>query len=459
MTRPARQLMLATVAVVSAALAWVTLANRNLLRDARAPRAPAAMALWLAEHPADWRTAGSIAEQALDSSSADRVALWRASYVHAKRLAPPRTHSNTAFVRAGLFHWYELGAQDRARVLTAAAPLMKERAFFEKMHVPLWELTHDMEWIRRSAPDTLNARDALATLAISRGLFPEYRALREDLRRTSYQTFLAERERADFATLLNLLPDRPERADEPLVRGILAELDRRAFEAEQMNTRTETLIAYAVRHHLKPLEGIRPLLAAPTPLLRDVTRAQVALELGDLSLANQIELAHALPGSAEWIPYDLDRARFAAKQHDAGTAETYLRRASLGGATVPILAAAEEVAILLGNDAGAYHRELVARSAQPRVWTDACTKDELCGNATTDEYVTGGRVHLRLDPSQSDETPAYVVVFIDDALAAETPVETTRTLSIAVDPGLHRIVLRLVNPRTRNGIQRRVRLS
>lgn len=459
MTRSARQIVLALVALVSAALCALVLANRDLLRDPQPPRDLAGMARWLATHPADWRTAGAISDAALDSSLPQRFALWRSAYAHAKRLAPPRTIANEAFVRAGLFHWYELGPQDRALVLTATAPLMRERTFFERMLVPLWELTRDLPWLRRVSPDTVNARDALRSLAISRGQFDGYRALREDVRRANQQAFDAQRDYADPAALLSFLPQRLEKADEPLVRDILTELDRRPFEAEQMSSRIETLVDYAVRHDIQPLAGILPLLGSRTQLLRDVTRARAALDLNDVALATRIEQTSGVLGAAEWGPYYLDRARFEARRRDATAAEGYLRRAALGGVTVPFLSAGEEVARILGMDTEGYRTQLLARAAQPRVWVGACSLDELCTTATTAEYVAGGTVHLELTPVQSDETPPYVEVYIDDARAAEGEVRDARKFDIAVTPGLHEIEVRLVNARTRNGIQRRVRLS
>ena len=459
MSRMARQLILGVVVLLCGASLAITLANRELLLDPRPPRDLAGMTRWLARHPADWRTASLISEQALDSNLPGRVALWRAAYAHAKRLTPTRTNADASFVRAGLFHWYELGRGDRALVLAAASPLLQDEQYFGAMHVPLWELTRDLAWLRCSAPDSVNARDWLTTLALSRGLFAEYRALREDVRKANYRAFLAERERATVAELLRFLPQRLERADEPMLRAILLELDRRPFEAEQMSARIDDVVSYAVRHHLQPLAGVRSLLAVRTPLLRDVTRAQAALELNDVTLASRIELSDALPGSPEWTPYYLDRARFEARRREAPLAEGYLRRAATGPVTVPILAAAEEVAGILGEDGSAYRKELSSRAGQPRVWDGACSANELCSLVTTDEYVTGDSFHLELTPVQSDATPAYVMIFIDDERMVEGEVRDPRKFAIPTRPGLHRIQVRLVNPRTRNGIQRRVRLS
>jgi hypothetical protein len=459
MTRTSRQLVLGFLALASAASFVMIVANPDLLRDPPAPRDPAGMARWLASHPADWRTASLISETALDSGSPNRIALWRSAYAHAKRLAPPLTATDVAFVRGGLFHWYELAPPDRALVLRTAAPLMRDPSFFEVMHVALWQLTADLGWLRSVAPDTLIARRMLGSLALTRGLFADYRTLREDIQRATLRTFETQRETADPTALLAFLPEHIEKADEPLVRGILIELDRRPFAADQLNDRMEALVAYAVTHGIQPLAGVRPLLGSRTPLLRDVTRARAALALDDATLATRIELTAAVAGATEWDPYYIDRARFAARRGDGVAAEGYILRASLGGRTVPVLAGGEEVAKILNRDAAEYRSELVALAGQPRVWLGVCGQNELCTSASTIEYAMDGNVTLDLSMTQSDAIAPYVEVYIDDARVAEGEVREARRFEVPVTPGLHQIEVRLVNARTRNGIQRRVRLS
>ena len=105
------------------------------------------------------------------------------------------------------------------------------------MLVPLWQLTRDFAWLHANAPETTDARIALRDLAVARGLFGEYRVLREDIRARRMKEFAAQRASADPATLLELVPDRLTAADEPLVRGILEELDRKPFDPEQIGAR------------------------------------------------------------------------------------------------------------------------------------------------------------------------------------------------------------------------------
>ena len=462
MSRRGRQTMLLLVACVCAICLVIVLLNRDLFQRREAPATLDGAAAWLTDHPADLLAASTVADAALDASTTRRVELWRAAYAHAKRLAPYRPNADAAFVRAGLFHWYELAAADRARVLDAAKPLLRDPDFFSRMLAPLWQLTRDFAWLRANAPETMSARAALRDLAVTRGLFDEYRLLREDIRARRMNQFTEQRNDGDPARLLQLLPDRLTAADEPLVRGILEELDRKPFDPEQIGSGVETVVDYAVRHDVRPLTGIVPLLDAPGPL-GDVTRARAALDLNDVAAATRIEATSAFTGRPEGEAYLLDRALFEARRRDARAADAYLLRAAALAPSMSIatLATGERVATILGNTKAAadYRRQLDARAKEPRTWASGCGSNELCGIAARDEYVSGGTLRLELATIQSDETAPYVEVYVDDALRAEGPVEDTRAFEVPVQPGLHRVELRLINTHTRNGTQRRVRMG
>jgi hypothetical protein len=456
MTRPRRLALLCT-AVLSAVLFGVVVTDRDLLRD---PRRPAELAPWLAAHPADWIAASGITETALDAASPQRVVLWRSAHAHAKRLAPRRRDADTAFVRGGLFHWNELGAADRGRVLQAAAPLMRETPFFDRMHLPIWQLTRDFAWLHRTAPDTIRARRQLRDLALAAGLFADYRTLRERLREDRLEEFRMARSSGDPAALLAVLPQDIEVADEPLVRGILTELDRIAFEPDQVGPRIEQLLDYALAHRLGPLTGVARLLQLPTKLLREVTRARAALALNDAGLATRIEVSSAVPGNEEWDAYFLDRALFEARRGNGAAARSSLGRVS--SATNPaVLAAAEEVATILsdGEQIARVRSVLLTQANEPRRWLGTCAPDELCTSATTSQVVSGRDIRLDLTVTQTDEIPPYVEIFIDDRRVAEGEVRDRRTFLVPAAPRVRDLEVRLVNPRTRNGIQRRVRLS
>jgi len=455
-TRRARMILLWSFAIVPAHLLLVGILRPELLRDPRRPPGIEAEARWLMEHPADWVAASEISDAALDLQSPRRFQLWYTAYEHARRLAPHRANTAVAFVRGGLFHWYELGAADRKRVLDAAAPLMHDEAFFGRMYAPLWQLTRDFAWLRRVAPDTLNARIWLRDLAIVRGLFGDYRVLRDEIRRERMEAFDSRRGSDDPNALLELVPRHLDRADEPLVHAMLEELDRKAFNVEQMSGAIEDVVEFAVRHDTQPLAAIGPLVKKGGRM-REVTRARAALALNDVTMATQIELTGAIDHVQEWSEYYLDRARFEARRGDFHTAEAYVLRAAPAGQTPRWLAVAEEVARAAGKpaEAAAYRKRL---EAMPWTWSGMCGA-EVCRTATATQYVRASRLQLQLANTQSDETPPYVEIYVDDALAAEGEVRDQRAFDVATTPGLHELEVRLVNPLTRNGAQRRVRLS
>ena len=457
MTVRMRQTLLLLVAAVTVTSLLVVLTNPEVLRDASAPDDPAQLGPWLADHPTDWLAASRLADASLDTESPRRLELWRASYAHAKHLAPRRINTDAGFVRAGLFHWYELNESDRGRVLQAAAPLMRDPQFFARTHVAMWQLTRDFQWLHANAPQTAEARHSLRNLAVAQGLFSEYRMLREALRSTRMKTFDAQRRTAEPRVLLTMLPERIDRSDEALVRGILEELDRKAFEPKQLQHGIEPLVDYAVRHDLQPLNGIGPLLAEPGAL-RDVTRARAALDLNDRAAASRIEMTSSTTNDVEWQPYYLDRARFEARRGDAPAANAYLVRAAAAGVNIPTLAAAIDVARILGKpqDEARLQAQLAGMN---RTWSGICGADEVCSSARAFDYVRGRELQLTLAKSQSDRIPPYVEIYVDDARLAEGEIRDVRTFSIAVSPGLHEIEVRLVNPAMRNGAQRRVRLS
>jgi hypothetical protein len=440
------------------------LMKQDLARDVDPPRDDVeSMAAWIARHPADWLTLAAIADRVLDSPLPARLEIWRASHRLAARLAPLRRNTAIGFVRGGLAHWYELGEEDRRDVLAAAAPLMREPRFFATMHRPLWELTRDFDWLRRVSPRTLEAHRALRDLALHAGRFEDYRELRSLTRTEALTQLETKRNDAPMRELLALLPHRLQAADQPLVKVILEELDRRPFDVASIDGRLAAIAAYAIRHELEPLRGLAPLAEAQGKV-EPVTRARLALGLGRPDLAAQIELTNASINSPEWTAYYLDRARYEAARGDAVAADSYLTRAALRGMTIDVLFAAEDVALALGDEseAAGYRRELMRRAAaESRVWRGSCGKNELCDAATTREYIAAGEGVIRVGLSviESDATPPWVELYVDEVLVAEGPVSGERTFEVKATHGLHEIEVRIVNRYTRDGVQRRLRLS
>lgn len=395
MTRTTRQAILGAIAMLLAALLSLFLANPRVAKDPAPPSDLAPMAAWMARHPADWLTAAEITDAALDSNVPKRRELWRASYALSSQLAPRLRNPAAAFVRAGLFHWYELGAADRRAVLDAAAPLLRDQQIFNEMYAPLWQLTRDFDYLVRNAPETLNALDSLRTLAATKGLFAEYRAMRAEAARQRLATF--ERTHASLAPheLPSLLPRDLTTDDERLIVRILQELHRRSYDTAHFGEPTAAMIDYAIAHHLQPLEGLLPFVEAAN-VIPDETRARLARSLGRPDEADMIEMGSV---AVERVP-----------------------------------------------------------SSRPE-WQGTCGPAELCGVAGTLIDWKGGTLEIGADVVQSDQIPPYVEIFADDERVAEGEITHAQRFAIPLAPGLHRLKVQLINPAIASGVQRRVRLS
>ncbi|HYH08069.1 MAG TPA: hypothetical protein VEK11_13515 [Thermoanaerobaculia bacterium] len=391
LTRTQRRTLLTTTIVTMSLVLLLFLVNPGIARDPDPPEDAQALAAWFAEHPADWKSAAALSDRSLDSALPRRIELWRASFEAGRALAPWRTNPPAGFVRAGLFHWYELNEADRALVLQTATPLMRsDTTLFHQLHQPLYRLTRDLDYLQRSAPQTVDAFSSLRELAARHGRFNEYRGLRALVRRVRRDQFLQRRANGEIAELLAMLPHPLRKEDEPLVRAMLAELDRRVFDPAQLHGGVEELTVYALDHKLQPLGGLTPLIASET-LLRETTRLRLARESGNAEAARRLELsttAHLAP------------------------------RPQVG------------------------------------VWEGLCGVDELCAGA---RGVHRGPLTLTLDVAQSDEIPPYVEIYVDDALVAEGEIHEARTFAVIGDTDEHRVEMRMINPTTRSGIQRRVK--
>lgn len=450
MTRQGNRRMLAAIAGTCFVAAGLYLAFEDVARDPVPPADVIGMARWIAVHPADWLTASVLLDRSLDTSVPRRFELWRAAHTLATRLAPARSNAAAATVRSGLFHWYELEEPDRQRVLEAVVPLLRDPVTFDQLAGPLWTLTRDFALLRRANPGTPVTLGQLRDMAITNGLFDDYRALREEVRRARIAAFEAK---AGPPDLYSLLPPPIRVADEPLLLRILAALRQRPLESFH---NVEGLADYAIRHNLRPLDGTSPAIhsnVVPLPL-----RARLALALGITHAAKEIEAAHGMAGGREWTLYFLEAARAAARAGDAAGAQTYLTRAGLGTVDVeaPVLAAAAEIAP--PDQATQSRKVLASRFGRAREWSGRCGTD-ICTAATA--YVWGGgQTSIDVRAVQSDDVAPYVEVFVDDALVAEGAVADQKTFELPLSEGvLHTVEVRLANPLTRNRVQRRVAFS
>lgn len=428
MTHTTRRLLLGLTMAIMAIFLIAFAANRDLVRDAARPEELDALARYVAEHPADWLAVSAMSDKALDADLPRRHDLWRAAYAHASTLAPRRPNPAASFVRGGLFHWYELGPADRNRVLAAAAPLLRDPQTFRRMHRSLWQLTGDLDYLRKNAPANEPALRWLSDVAAMNGRFDDYRELRAELEQRRRATFEAQHASLTPPQIVAMLPPRPTTGDVPLVRRMLEELQRRPLDppgAASEPRRANDLISFALRHGLRPLEGLEAVLE--TPKVPHATRARLAVALGRDQQASAIELAGSR-NDAQWAQYYSERAAFEAARGDQAMAALYVRRASIAA----------------------------GESTAKQQWTGTCGKNEVCHRPVT--TIVQGPLVLNVQNAQSDEIPPYVEIYVNDTLAAEGPIENARAFALNAAPK-QTVEVRLVNPYTRNRIQRRVRLS
>ncbi|HEX8154202.1 MAG TPA: hypothetical protein VF698_13795, partial [Thermoanaerobaculia bacterium] len=290
-------------------------------------------------------------------------------------------------------------------VLANAEPMLRDPRLFSDLHGALYQLTGDFAFLRRAAGGDEQSMQHLQNLAATNGRFDDYRELREAIRRGRFARFAAIRETATPAELFRVIPPHLEAADLPLVKALLDELHERPVDVDpKQPDAASALIDFALRHDLQPLDGLEYFTRDPASAA-DPYRARLALRLGNVNRAAEIRIATNDVDTRAWEQFERERS------------------------------GAPEVV-----------------SAQ---WLGLCGND-VCreGTREIDRDLT-----LTVMPVQSDEVPAYVEVFVDDRLVGEGEIVAPRRFAIDVAPGVHRLDVRLVNPTTRNLIQRRVRLS
>lgn len=383
---------------------------------------------WLAAHPADYLAAGAVTNEALNAQTPRRFEIWRESHDLAMQLAPWRTGPRMSFVRSGLEHWYELPPRDRNDVLRSAAPLLHDPEIFQRVAQPLFELTRNFAYLRANAPHDAPSRDRLSRIAATNGLFADYRSLRAEAATARLRRFSKIRSSASQADLIEILPEHFDGDDEPLLREILDELNRRPIDAPPSSPAlVDRVVDYALRYHIEPLNGLEALVDLPGAA-SEPARARVALHLGDPDRASRIELSSPQNDPSVWADYFDERAAFARKHGDVALAKLYDAKAFLG------------------------HQ---ARAK----WTGLCADKTICTSGSRELLVAKPhRLALSLDSNQ-ETVPAYVEIFVDERRVTEGEVPTTKTFDLGPGAtGWHPIDVRVVNPFTPQAQEHRLRI-
>lgn len=248
----------------------------------------------LASHPTDWQAASALSERALDEDPPRRVELWRAASALALRLAPHFDVSRHGYVRAGLFHWYELSEGDRRNVLAAIAPLLHERGTFFRLAGPLFELTGDLTYLRRNQPHTAETIDGLRLLAVTNGRFKDYRELRGELATARTEDLIRQLDNLPPSQIVAALPAHPTTDDQAMILAALRALHDRPLEVDCGRPDIlEALIDYGVRHRL-PLDGLA-MAKSESTWAGAFTRAELARALGDGPAAAELDHHNVRP--------------------------------------------------------------------------------------------------------------------------------------------------------------------
>jgi hypothetical protein len=408
------------VAMGGSLLIFVTTPSADWRTAPTLPSDRAQLADYIATHPADAKASTKITEAALDYPISKRRELWHDAHDLTKHLEPYRTNGQIAFARAGVFHWSELSDSERQEVLASAGPLLNDYKRFMALYKPIWALTHDLALLRRHAPRNESVLNELQELAVTNGLFDDYRSLRADKQRVREEEAATKRTTLTSPQLLQSLQPPFHASDEPLITGVLRELQARPLDEDPHSGAVDPLIEFAIDHHLTPLEGLEAITRLKGTA-SDAHRARLALALDLPDRASDLELGNA-DVSAPWRRYYSERADFEAKRGNNDQAELYRVRAYVA-------------------------------STNSAKWEGLCDGD-LCTSARSD--IDGPRV-LTLEMVQSDEVPPWVELYIDDALLDEGPVAPRRVFT--VPDGQHRVELRVANPMTRNRFRRRVKIG
>jgi len=416
-------------AILAGAMVLSFIAGATWRPESKQPDDAKTLAAWMDSHPSDWNGAAALTEAALDSDLPSRFELWTAAHKHAEMLAPRRENARTSFIRSGFFHWYELDDKQKLAVLNTATPLLRDAQNFRLMAPSIWRLTRDFNFLRRAAGNDYTSSAILRDIASTNGLFAEYRTLRDEAlhERTSE---LIEKMRTD-PTLdpTSYVPNDCITDDQPLLEAILEyEHDHPIDKHPADSAGAERLIDYAIRHNLQPLDGIA-FLAHDAGSVAPPFRARLAVALGDIKLANIIETSTGADQTQPWADYYAERATYEMAHGDRDLTMAYIHRAN-------------------------------ASRSERLNWMGRCGED-ICTSARKEIVFDQPRTSysIALASATTEDVAPYVEIYVDEARIAEGVLATEQTFTTEpLTAGVHRIVVRVMNPFTRNLGQRKVRI-
>ncbi|HUO84009.1 MAG TPA: hypothetical protein VM534_02755 [Thermoanaerobaculia bacterium] len=418
--------------------------------DLHAARVQLAEALW--QSPADRELYRRIAELALDIPDEGRFDLWRRSHRMTRHLAPEWPTAQSGFIRAGFLHWNGLGPADRGQVKSAAGRLIEQPEHFAQYWQAIWQATQDIDLFRRHAPGDADTHLILATLALRRGEFDEYRSLRNELPRRRANDLRSSPPPGQVLDHLRKIRRIPSL--HPLMKSDLAYLERNPPPARGLNpTDVADFLTYALEQALEPLGGFTE-ISFSEEALEPKLRARLAVALRKPSLADRIEKFGVAEGIEQWWEYRAERAISEIAQDNLLAAKAQISRVRAENQNQPsvllarlLLAEAEEKQ----EDAARIEAEienLAGIDGADSRWSDLCGR-EICRQTTGTTLFLAhpATLALPLRVIETDSIAPWVEIALDGKLVREGAIEGSRTFIMSIDArGLHRIEVRLMNP-------------
>ncbi len=411
----------------------------------------------LEANPADREALLRVLESSLDDDSSRKFELLQKAHRSAERLAPHSPAASESFLRTALFHWSELDQNQRREVKLAAGKLLGLRPYFVDLHMPFWALTKDFAWIREVAPRDLESTRELMQLALQTGRFDDYRSLRIEVHNTLEVTLNAlERDRRPSGEIVALITkiDREKRNDGQFALACTALMSDPPMVSPLPPESIEPSIDYLIRNRIQPLDG---LLLLDERSLSLPYRARLSLAAQEIESADRLFSSAAETRSPGWTSFHVERARLALHAKNYPEARAFLARIGIDATNRP-----EVVEVRQRVESAYGKRGIVAATYPdaplPRTFTRYCT-DTLCPSEAVWVRGPGPPEPLVLRSVSSDEIPPYVEVLINDVRVKEGPVRAAVQIVIPASTELRRIAVRLMNPITRNGFSRSLRID
>lgn len=412
----------------------------------------------LENYPASGDAYRRSAELAFDLPSTS-TAIWNKAYQTAERLAPAWTTTRREFIRQAFFHWPELSEPDRQRVLREAADLMRDPRTFTQLHRPLWQLTRDLDYLRRAAPRNIDSWLELMRLALDVGEFEHYRALRSEAAKVFEQSLNEKtRRRASPDEILNdLLKLERSAENRAVMRRYLDWLAENPPTGLESNPdHLSRFVDYAIRERLPHFDALVHLSSPESPL-PPPARARLAIATDNVTVADAIE-REFMQRTPPWTDYLIERAVYEARRDQVARARERLDHLSPAEKnSAPALSTRAYLAGRIGQNEEA--ERLYATLEQTfSPLTMSADRWGLCNGAicsTEGSAVTFSRKPQRttvvLAPAREQNPPAYVEVLIDEHRVAERAVIESTRVDLNVPAGLHRIRVKLLNPTAIDG--------